>query len=51
VGKSLESADIIMKNSPTTAVLLGILCFSVLGSVILCYLNIKCSRELRQLQA
>ncbi len=39
-----------MKNNALATVLLAVLAFSALGSVILCYMNIKYSREFRSLQ-
>jgi hypothetical protein len=40
-----------MKNSPITTILLGVLTVSALASVVLCWLNISNTRELRSLQA
>jgi hypothetical protein len=39
-----------MKNSPLTLILLGVLAVSTLASVVLCWLNISNTRELRSLQ-
>ncbi len=39
-----------MKNSPLTTILLGVLTVSALASVVLCWLNISNTRELRSLQ-
>ena len=39
-----------MKNSPLTTILLGVLAVSTLASVVLCWLNISNTRELRSLQ-
>jgi hypothetical protein len=40
-----------MKNNPLVTILLGLLTLSVLGSVVLCWLYISNTRELRSLQA
>jgi hypothetical protein len=40
-----------MKNSPLTTTLLGLLTLSALASVVLCWLNISDTRELRSLQS
>ncbi len=40
-----------MKNSPLTTILLGVLTLSALASVVLCWLYISNTRELRALQA
>ena len=40
-----------MKNSLLTTILLGVLTVSALASVVLCWLNISNTRELRSLQA
>ncbi|MCX6914265.1 MAG: hypothetical protein WCK27_12190 [Verrucomicrobiota bacterium] len=40
-----------MKNSPLTTILLGVLTVSALASVVLCWLNIANTRELRTLQS
>jgi hypothetical protein len=40
-----------MKNNPLVTVLLGLLTLSVLGSVVLCWLYISNTRELRSLQS
>ena len=39
-----------MKNNPLTTILLGVLTLSALASVVLCWLNISNTRELRSLQ-
>ncbi len=39
-----------MKNSPLTTVLLGVLTLSALASVVLCWLYISNTRQLRSLQ-
>lgn len=39
-----------MKNNPLITILLGVLTLSVLGSVVLCWLYISNTRELRTLQ-
>ena len=39
-----------MKNSPLSTILLGVLTLSALVSVVLCWLNISNTRELRSLQ-
>jgi hypothetical protein len=39
-----------MKNSPLTTILLGVLTLSALASVLLCWLYISNTRELRSLQ-
>jgi hypothetical protein len=39
-----------MKNSPLITILLGVLTVSALASVVLCWLNISNTRELRALQ-
>jgi hypothetical protein len=39
-----------MKNSPLIAILLGVLTVSALTSVVLCWLNISNTREMRSLQ-
>ncbi len=39
-----------MKNSPLTTILLGVLTLSALASVVLCWLYISNTRELRSLQ-
>ena len=39
-----------MKNSPLTTILLGVLTLSALASVVLCWLYISNTRELRTLQ-
>ena len=39
-----------MKNSPLTTILLAVLTVSALASVVLCWLNISNTRELRSLQ-
>jgi hypothetical protein len=39
-----------MKNSPLSTILLGVLTLSALASVVLCWLNISNTRELRGLQ-
>ena len=44
----VQSTD--MKNSPLTTLLLGILTFSALASLVLCWLYISNTRELRGLQ-
>ncbi len=40
-----------MKNSPLTTILLGVLTVSALASVVLCWLYISNTRELRSLQS
>ncbi len=40
-----------MRNSPLTTILLGLLTLSAVASVVLCWLNISNTRELRSLQA
>jgi hypothetical protein len=40
-----------MKNNPLTTILLGVLTVSALASVVLCWLNISNTRELRSLQS
>jgi hypothetical protein len=40
-----------MKNSPLTTILLGVLTVSAMASVVLCWLNIANTRELRSLQS
>jgi len=40
-----------MKNSPLTTILLGVLTLSALASVVLCWLNIANTRDLRMLQS
>ncbi len=40
-----------MKNTPLTTVLLGVLTLSALASVVLCWLYISNTRELRTLQS
>jgi hypothetical protein len=40
-----------MKNSPLITILLGVLAVSALAAVVLCWLNISNTRELRSLQA
>lgn len=40
-----------MKNSPLVTILLGVLTISALASVVLCWLYISNTRELRQIQA
>jgi hypothetical protein len=40
-----------MKNTPLTTMLLGVLTLSALASVVLCWLHISNTRELRSLQA
>lgn len=40
-----------MKNTPLIAILLGVLTLSALASVVLCWLYISNTRELRTLQA
>ena len=40
-----------MKNTPLTTILLGVLTLSALASVVLCWLYISNTRELRSLQA
>jgi hypothetical protein len=40
-----------MKNNPLTTILLGVLTLSALASVLLCWLYISNTRELRALQA
>ena len=40
-----------MKNSPLTTILLGVLTLSALSSVVLCWLYISNTRELRMLQS
>jgi hypothetical protein len=40
-----------MKKSPLTTILLGVLTLSALASVVLCWLNIGNTRDLRTLQA
>jgi len=40
-----------MKNSPLMTILLGVLTVSALASVVLCWLNIANTRELRTLQS
>ena len=39
-----------MKNNPLTTILLGVLTLSALASVVLCWLYISNTRELRSLQ-
>jgi len=39
-----------MKNSPLAGILLGVLTISALASVVMCWLHIKASRELRMWQ-
>jgi hypothetical protein len=40
-----------MKNTPLTTILLGVLTLSVLASVVLCWLYISNTRDLRTIQA
>jgi hypothetical protein len=40
-----------MKNTPLTTILLGVLTLSALASIVLCWLYISNTRELRTLQA
>jgi hypothetical protein len=40
-----------MKDTPLTAILLGVLTLSALASIVLCWLYISNTRELRTLQA
>ena len=39
-----------MKNSPLAGILLGVLTISALASLVMCWLHIKASRELRMWQ-
>ena len=48
--ETLHSRRIDMKNSPLTTILLGVLTLSALASVLLCWLYISNTRELRSLQ-
>ena len=44
-------AFIDMKNTPLTTILLGVLTLSAIASIVLCWLYISNTRELRTLQA
>jgi hypothetical protein len=47
---TIKVPPINMKNSPLTTILLAVLTVSALASVVLCWLNISNTRELRSLQ-
>jgi hypothetical protein len=49
-GESVTVPSTDMKNSPLTTILLGVLTLSTLASVLLCWLYISNTRELRSLQ-
>ena len=48
--KPLQSPALNMKNTPLTTILLGLLTLSALASVVLCWLYISNTRQLRSLQ-
>jgi hypothetical protein len=50
-GEIVTVPAIDMKNTPLTTILLGVLTLSALASVVLCWLYISNTRELRSLQA